>query len=67
MRQNKPNGISERDSAQLRCMLRGAGELAEAFEGYCGETADPQLRDEFQKLAAAARNQQNKINSLFGG
>lgn len=67
MPDNKPKEISERESAQLRCMLRGSAELAESFERYSRETADPQLRDELQKLAAASRNHQNQISSLIGG
>lgn len=64
---DKKNAIGERESAQLRCMLRGSAELAESFERYSKETADPQLRDELQKLAAASRNHQNQIDSLLGG
>ncbi|MGN0632821.1 MAG: hypothetical protein ACI4JW_03030 [Oscillospiraceae bacterium] len=59
--------ISRIEYAQLRCMLKGTEELFHAFDEYSKQAASLQVRDEFQKLAAEAKNQQNDILSYLEG
>lgn len=57
---------NERVQAQLRCMLSSSQELAALFHECVDETEEPRLRDEFQKLCAAAENHVNRLESVIG-
>ena len=59
--------ISRIEYAQLRCMLKGTEELFTAFDDYSKKADSLQVRDEFQKLAAEAKNQQNDILNYLEG
>lgn len=55
----------QRNYALLKSLLSGAAELTECFKRCSRQTSDPQLRDEYQKLAAASRNHQEEIVKLL--
>lgn len=61
------SNITEAEFAQLKCLSRGCAELKNAFLNYSRQTDDPQLHDEFQKLAASAQNHISKIDPKLSG
>lgn len=55
----------EKEYSALECIGRGCDELSERFEFYSRKTDSPQVRDELQKLSAAARNHSGSIRSAL--
>ncbi len=57
---------AEKERLQLKCLLSSCSELAERFVQLSSRTASPQLKTEYEKLAASALDHASRIQNAMG-